>query len=371
LTDDSLPDWRVEKSAISSLMRGHEVIFAGMDSETYHSNVFSKRYKINWTERSRRGIPFYWYSVKNQVKRIIMEVRPDIVHAHNIFSAKMMSELHLSFIYDDHEYWSEFSKILVHAIDQKIENKSSMPRKMLRKFARYLLKHNAVRLWTKWEKEVVSSVPTITVSEKIAAGLKMIGNTNNVFVLPNFPMKSEVSNLEGPRAQSKLSSVYAGIESEEKQVNRDIMGLNDTFTQYDIGNLTIIGSGEKSPSRKLTYTGRLSRQDMFREMSKHSIGLLPWKKHWSHAFVSPNKAYEYAHAGLLVCCTSSFETVLQILTDNCVSFEDYGDLAKQLEYFRDNLDELYRKRLKIFEFARNNLIWENYEKNIFRAYQLC
>jgi hypothetical protein len=77
--------------------------------------------------------------------------------------------------------------------------------------------------------------------------------------------------------------------------------------------------------------------------------------------VSPNKAYEYAHAGLYVMCTSSFETVLRTLKDNCISFEDYSDLVSQLEYFRDNLDEFYKKRLKIFEFAKNNLIWERHD----------
>jgi hypothetical protein len=46
-------------------------------------------------------------------------------------------------------------------------------------------------------------------------------------------------------------------------------------------------------------------------------------------------------------------------------------MASQLGYLKNNPEELYNKRLKIFEFARNNLIWNNYEKNIFRAYQLC
>jgi hypothetical protein len=110
---------------------------------------------------------------------------------------------------------------------------------------------------------------------------------------------------------------------------------------------------------------------MFDEILKHSIGLIPFKKHWSHVFSSPNKAYDYAHAGLFVMCTSSIMPVRQTLQDNCAVFEDYDDLASQLVYFRDNMEELYTKRIKTFEFARNNLVLENYEKNIFQAYQLC
>jgi hypothetical protein len=46
-----------------------------------------------------------------------------------------------------------------------------------------------------------------------------------------------------------------------------------------------------------------------------------------HNYVSLDKAYEYAHAGLYVICTSSFETVTRTLNDNCSSFEDYNDLV--------------------------------------------
>jgi glycosyltransferase involved in cell wall biosynthesis len=108
-----------------------------------------------------------------------------------------------------------------------------------------------------------------------------------------------------------------------------------------------------------------------RLLLNHSIGLLPWKKHWSHYFVGPNKAYEYAHAGLFVMCTSSFTSIREKLKDNCFSFEDYNHMATQLEYYADNLDDLYKKRQKIFKFARTDLIWEKYEKNLIRSYEIC
>jgi glycosyltransferase involved in cell wall biosynthesis len=238
---------------------------------------------------------------------------------------------------------------------------------------RIFINRYAISLWTNWEKELVSSTPTITVSNRIAEELGVIGNnTNRVFVVPNFPMKLEVQALEKPYFHNRLSSVYAGGDghNQEKYPNRNMDGLTDTFTNYDIGHLTIIG-WEGESAEKVRYTGFISRQAMYSEMSKHSIGLIPWKKHWSHLFTSPNKPYEYAHAGLFVMCTSCLKPVSETLKENCFTFENYNDLVSQLEYFKENLDELYNKRLKIFEFARNNLIWENYEKNIFSAYHLC
>jgi glycosyltransferase involved in cell wall biosynthesis len=135
----------------------------------------------------------------------------------------------------------------------------------------------------------------------------------------------------------------------------------------DIGNLTIIG-WEPVSSEKFKATGFLPRERMFHEMMNGSIGLIPWKRHWSHPFLNPNKAYEYAHAGLFVMVTSDLTSVLQTLGDNCLTFEDYDDLALKLQHLKSNMDELYRKRLNLFNYAKTNLIWEKYESNIMSAY---
>jgi hypothetical protein len=82
-SDMHLPDWRIEKSASTDLNLGHEVVFAGMKSN-YAGSVFSRTLNVDWTPRARRGIPFYWHSVKKQLERVLKETRPDVVHAHNI-----------------------------------------------------------------------------------------------------------------------------------------------------------------------------------------------------------------------------------------------------------------------------------------------
>lgn len=361
-----LPDWRIEKSAISASKCGHEVIFAGRDSKNYRTKTFSKTYEIKWTFKARIGIPFYWHSVKKQIERVLMAVRPDIVHAHDLFPAKMISEFGLPFVYDNHEYWSKLARLLTEVV---ASSASSLPKKV----KQMILSHYAIYLWTKWEKELVSSCPTITVSDNIAEELKSIGDTNKVFIVPNFPMKQEVESFKQPHVHTKLSSVYAGSDGNNKQryPSRNIDGLDDPFLTRDIGELVIVGWNEQSSSPKIKYTGILSRQDMFGEMSKHSIGLIPFKKHWAHSFMSPNKAYEYVHAGLFVMCSSSIKPVTQTLKHNCITFDDYNEMASQLEYLRDNLEDLYKNRVRIFDFARNNLTWEKYEKNIFNAYQVC
>jgi glycosyltransferase involved in cell wall biosynthesis len=375
-----LPDWRIEKSAITDSSLGHQVFFAGMKSE-YKGYAFSKIYQIHWTPRARRAVPFYWHSVRKQFDKVLKETKPDVIHAHNIFSAKMVSEFGVPFVYDDHEYWSKLSILLNEMLDRKVGTKdkprTSGPHKStldyLTKIRRVLINKYAVRLWTRWEREIVSSNPTITVSEQIAAELRTNYDAKSVFVVPNFPMHSEVKDFEKPRFHDNLSSVYAGVEAkgEITPSHRKIDGFNSTFLQNDIGKLIIIGWNNNSSSDKIRYMGYLPRQTMFQEMFSHSIGLIPFKRHWSHVYISPNKAYEYAHAGLLVLSTSGFEPVKEILKEHCVVFDDYVEMASKLTYFKENLDEVFIKRLKIFDYARKNLIWENNESNIIEAYKRC
>jgi glycosyltransferase involved in cell wall biosynthesis len=179
--------------------------------------------------------------------------------------------------------------------------------------------------------------------------------------------------LEKPILHKTISCTYAGGDgrNKAKYPNRNIEGFTDLFNDsHKIGSLTIIGwSGP--PTKNVKYTGFLSRNEMYSEMIKHSIGLIPWKRHWSHPFASPNKAYEYAHAGLFVMCTDSFKAVPEMLKWNCATFEDYSNLVSELEFFQQNPEELYSRRIKLFEFARENLIWEKNEKEILRAYQSC
>jgi Glycosyltransferase Family 4 len=371
LSDDGLPDWRVEKTAMTAKKNGHEVFFGGRLNSNSHSTAFSEIYPIKWSAAAMVGVPYFYHRVKKQIERLVKFVRPDIVHSHNIGSAKVSHELGLPFVFDNHEYFGMLS--LVNAENIKLHDSTGRHSGISRTIYRIkidFITRRSISNWTKWEKELVSSVPTITVSEQIAHDLRKArgGSTKDIFVVPNFPLEVETTEFREPPLHEKLSCVYAGGDSKFKQVtNRDITGLPNLFMSRNIGNLTIIG-WEPESSEKFKATGFLPREKMFNEMTQNSIGLIPWKKHWSHLFLNPNKAYEYAHAGLFVLVTSDLTPVIHTLGDNCLTFEDYDDLALKLEHFKSNMDELYRKRLNIYNYARRNLIWEKYERNIISAY---
>ncbi len=373
LSDDGLPDWRVEKSALTAKKYGHEVFFAGRLRDNASSAVFSQIHRINWTAGAMVGIPYYYHRVKRQIEKLVKQLAPDIIHSHNIGSAKISHDLRLPVVFDDHEYFGMLSRVNAENIHLQNPNnaKSRFDRIKQNMKTSYILRQS-ISNWTNWEQELVQSVPTITVSEPIAKELrkKADGKTNDILVVPNFPLEIEISFKE-PRDHGHFSSVYAGGDSKHKQVtNRDISGLTNLFADNDIGTLTIIGWERAESSEKYKATGFLPRDEMFSEMIQNSIGLIPWKKHWSHPFLNPNKAYEYAHAGLFVILTSDLRSVVTTLEDNCLTFEDYNDLVSKLEYYKSNTDELYSRRLKIFNFAKNNLLWEKHEQKIIDAYKL-
>ena len=87
-----LPDWSDRKISVYGLEFGHEVVFAGMKSNLYRcfsSPEFSMSIGLLGREGESHSIGIL---SKNNPERVLKETRPDVVHAHNIFSAKLVSE---------------------------------------------------------------------------------------------------------------------------------------------------------------------------------------------------------------------------------------------------------------------------------------
>jgi glycosyltransferase involved in cell wall biosynthesis len=373
LIDTSLPQWRTEKCAISAKKNGHSVYFGG-PINSKHQSIFDKTYEIKWTPAARHKFPHKWNAVKKQMKRIIAEVRPDVIHAHNIFSAKMAMEIgDYPLVYNDHEFWSIYVKRQLEAynISKSANNdKSFYLRRILRNFARDFLKKRWVRIWSNAERDLVTRFPTITVSQSIVEAHNKISKRN--FLVPNFPLYEEIEFIDEPTYHESLSSVYAGVEAKGliRPTHRNLEGFFETFEKHNLGKLYVLGWNGPS-TNNIIYRGYLNREEMYKEMANHSIGLVPFKKHWSHKYISPNKAYEYAHAGLLVMNTSALRPISETMEGYGLSYENNEGLKDVLRYLSHNVEELYAKRLKLYKHARNMLLWERYEKNIFEAYKMC
>lgn len=370
LSDSSLPDWRIEKAAYSSKRKGDEVYFGGINPFN-HKSVFDKVYQVNWSSKARNKFPFYWNSVKKQISNIIKEVKPDIIHAHNIFSATIVNEIDdYPLVYDNHEYWAMYTKTQLETFDYSKKHLNNDLKYLTQNLFRNQINNRFVTIWTRAEKDLVEETPTITVSNSIVDDLLKI--SKKIFLVPNFPTFKEVESIPEPVYRESPSSVYAGVESKGQFTvsHRNIDGLFDIFEQSDIGQLFVLGWDANS-SNKVIFRGYLNKKQMYTEMQNHSIGLIPFKKHWFHQYSSPNKAYEYAHAGLFVLNTPGLKSIGETLQEHCMQFENYSDLETKISELFQDMNELLKKRLKIYRFARNNLLWEHFERNIFDSYKIC
>ena len=312
----------------------------------------------------------YWESVKRKLAKVLDETRPDIVHAHNIFSARMISEFHVPFVYDDHEYWSASSRLLN---EMKPRLNESKPKSLGHNFLelttnarRKIINYYAIKLWAKWEKEIICSTPTITVSDSISNEMRKLGSSKLFVVQTSLShLRLVILNIQNVISHYHQCMRASDGHNIDSYPHRNMVGFTELFENNGIGTLTILGWENKSTD-KVRYKGFLSRQDMFNEISNHSIGLVPWRKHWAHLFINPNKPYEYAHAGALVMCSSSIQPVVRTLQGHCSVFDSYEEMVSQLLYFKDHLDLLYKKRQDSFGFAKTDLIWERYKKIYFR-----
>src|SRR5437867_10856684 len=250
VSDTGLPDGRIERGARTSAKAGHNVYFAGTACASYVP--FVQQFVLDWRPKHRLHMPFAWAILKKNFIKILDGIRPDIIHAHNIFAAKLASELEYPFVFDDHEHLSlEIKSIMEEKVRPIISKKIGFE----------LLKR---KLWTEWETELVRNIPTITVGESIANDYRSQGS--KVFVVPNFPNEYEIQGLDGPRTSSNhFSSVYAGREDSSAILPfRDISGLAELFIKHEIGELTFIGASGNSIENRLNFSGFLSRTQMYR-----------------------------------------------------------------------------------------------------------
>lgn len=294
-----------------------------------------------------------------------------------MFSAKLIQEVgKYPFIYDNHEYWSKFLLAQLANNVNEVNNISHIPdnfhipKDLIKSKLDGIIKKHSIKKWIKWELDIVSKIPTLVPSKTIDIELSQIGK--NIFTVPNFPMKNEIQDTQILKNHTNFSSVYAGVSPHigYQTPIRNIDGFISLFEKHDIGNLNIIG-WNSDRSKNVIYHGYLDRKEMISEMFNNSIGLIPFKKHPFHYYINPNKAYEYAHAGLLIMSTNTLKPIFDELKDNIVGFDDYDEMIYQLKYFKSKPDEIFSKRLKTYEYSRQHILWENNEKYILEAYKLA
>ena len=369
LTDGGLDDQRIINAASTGKKSGFEVFFCGKRPQTnFTTNIFKD---IQWLKISNRArvselllpvinqvwplypYPKHAFFLQKQIKSCAEKIKPDIIHAHNIFVAYHALNLGIPLVLDDHELYS----VEIRAISQN----SSWKKKSIAKIKE--------GLWKKWEIKIGEKHPIITVSKPIADHHKKY--CKNVFVVPNYPRKDSIKmKIFNKATNGKLCSVYLGTDSEDANSIRNIRGLHEIFSsEKNVGCLKRIGVSSPNNS-KIQSFGFIPMRETYKIMQTYChIGILPWRHHWFHEYCCPNKVYEYAHNGLWLITIDDLTPVIDDFGKYCDKFDSYENLSSLLEFYNQNPDDLNKKRRAVLNFAKNNLVWEKNDDNILDAYK--
>ncbi len=362
LSHQSLPDKRVERAAFTGVKHGHKCFFVGLPPIDTRSliagNLFEDVFSILWVWENKLHLPYFWGKLKKQFKYLLKTIDPDIVHAHDVFAAKLCHEMKIPFIFDSHELWSPKASL---KIVKKGRESLWLKRLVSTKYGLYL--------WDRWQKQIVKDAPTITVSQTIADELKEEGG-KKVFWVPNFPLAREIAAMKFQKKYEGFSCVYIGDDLSVNAPHRNVTYLLSAFHNIN-GTLTIIGDEGFVPrSPKIKSLGFLPHDKMMNELTRYHVGLLPWLPHPYHCCCLPNKPIEYAHAGLPTVVTSSLKNVIEVLTTKyCVTFDGFlNTLRRVLSELKKSWDTAWSE--EIVAYAKENLIWEKHEREILEAYSL-
>ena len=371
-SDWEVNDTRIINSAKTGKKAGYEEYFCGINQDTKSTvDVFTKIRGINFPERVRiaRSLhPFLdkfwnWYpypkqfnSLKKQIEDVVKELKPDIIHSHNIFAAYFASKLGIPMVFDDHELQS------VH-FQAKTGNEIGFKKRIIYKIKK--------KRWEEWERDLGENHPIITVSKKIADHHKKY--CDNVFLVPNYPSEDSVKPFDFQEAtRGNLCSAYLGSDPiPQTNLNRNMSGLHDIFTSKECGRLARIGVSSTN-TNQIQFFGYVDNKKAHQIMQQNChIGLLPWQKYWFHPYCNPNKVYEYAICGLWLITINDIKPVIDDFGSHCDTFENYKELNSLLKHYNDHPDEINKKRRMSLDFATRNFIWEKNEQQILDAYKLA
>ncbi|MBP9017157.1 MAG: glycosyltransferase [Paludibacteraceae bacterium] len=360
VTNDLVTDQRVHKTCLTLQKCGFFTIEVGRmlpESLPLQRPYVTKRFKLCF----RKGPQFYAeYNIRLFFYLLFAKV--DLIFANDLdtlpaafLAAKIRRK---KIIYDTHEYFTETPELVhrpkVQAIWQKIENFIFPKLQVI-----FTVNDSIAELYKK----------------KYNKNLQVVRNIPPTYIPYRLKTRKE---LDLPENKHILILQGTGI-------NKD-RGAEEVLTamQY-LQNciLLIIGSGDVLPAlQKMTKELQLENKVIFKtkmpfeELRQYTcnsdLGLAIDKDtNLNYHFSLPNKLFDYIHAGIPVLA-SDLPELKKIINDYDIGYflqnHDPKNIAATIEYIFENA-ERYKTVKSNTEKAREQLCWENEEKNLLQIIQ--
>ena len=286
-----------------------------------------------------------------QAFKIIKKEKPEIVYAHDYFSALLVRLLLLlkrkhckKIIYDAHEL----------IIPEKGKDAG-----------------RRLNFFYKQEKKIVNKVDLLVCASE-ERGMMMnhhyclkqppvaINNISQLFISDDPTTVNILKSMEGFLSSPGITVVYAGVVTKGRRIDRLFEAVSELAPRF---KLLIVGNGPsleelKAEAAKQTYmvslfTGGVPYKSLGAILSKCDIGFLYYPVNTlNNIYCASNKIYEYASVGLPMLANEN-PTVKKYLEEVAIGIAT-SDFKKGLEEVSEKVDT-YKTNCE--QFTSNNL-WE-------------
>lgn len=341
---ETLPDRRVEKTIRSDIKLGNKVSYIGLrvddslKTPNYHELSLTLKTALY---RVRK--------FKQKLKELVLEVDPDIIHAHDILLSHAALDLGYPVVYNDHEF---------HSKKEWIANPLATPwtrifmgRKITWPY-RYLT-------YRRWESELFKKAIVIVANENVAKEHRKKGATT--FIMPNYPEKLEGKKVwdRALRSEREYDGVYIGNDMTRKsppyrQAHQAYQLLKNKW------QIIIIGDRTLKSNQNILSTGYIPHEMIYDYTMRSWTGLLAWKPHQFHPYCSPNKYYFYIHSGAVPIVPKTLEIPI---FDLSLKFKAIHQIPELISYAKKHIDPA-----EVIEKAKD-FIWERNEPQLKCAYE--
>jgi len=369
VTHTPLPDHRIDREARSLVEKGYELYIICSGIKRKAPEVYTKIFEIPLSNKEKSLLPFQSKIAAKKFQKVIDDVNPEIIHAHDIMAANIVRYCNLSgkkFVYDTHEDWE-----LLRKRQRKIEPS------FIKRLAVIFYTYPATRRTTKRIAKIADLI-ILTTKFSIDYYVKMGINIEKIITIENFPkqkliktaIKSEdlVDSFIKNDPRKKVVHSSSRIKASSKIV-RDISVYVEAVNELDDWVMIVFGPEDEiysklgvkflPPRDQLAYMACISQCDV----ALNPL-ILDERTHYS----SSNRIFEFVSLGLKVLSSKAKylvekfddnliwagpdipkETVKQILMniDNYPTKKELQKIGSKFSW-DEEIEKLFQKYVELF-----------------------
>lgn len=321
---------------------GNEVAIYSVDGEKNKkieiiNNVKIYRYKKSKNNKLVKKIKgINNNSIKKQIKEVIEDFKPDIIHTNNLFEISNIvwkiakKEYDIPIIHTLRDYWMLYP----------IVSKEKLSKILFQPFMKERTKYV----------DIVTAPSKYTLNKFIQAGYFKSSVKECVYNAVDIDIEETKTIIEKRKKidNEKIRFMYVGMLSE----NKGIRNLLEAFSRMEDDNISlhIYGQGElenlvinsEEQDIRIKYHGQLNTEELKEEWKKNDVLIVPsiWEEPFGRVVIEANQY------GLPVIGTNRagiLETINNINTGITYQYDSIEELMKAIIYFenRENIKKYY------------------------------